>query len=776
MRLWTTPPTPPEKAPAWRTLLVRPQSLTSRPEADQDHLAAQWGAVLGVLVPGQRLAVEVDNHAQQGDEVLAALIAQIAPRTEALRDLAHAYLPWLHAQMKERHVSSLRFRLLLQGADMSALVGADLASGDVAALNEEALDLGVSGVQSLLHTMGLEHRLLGPHEDDGDALDAPISERGGYLRLADGSYAASLFLSRPPQLTNPLWLDPFVHLPFPTHMVLLYEGTDTRREVNRLQNLVGAIDVAQYERAKDYGRKNLLMDRAQAEHTETLTRMHEDSCRVLRMGLSLLVRAGSPRELAKRVAHVRMVAITKGADMAPGTRHQAPLYRAQRVASAQKGDAPPLYRTLTPSAENTLPFSIHSPGHAAGIPLGYTKHGNELVLYDPYSPEQHTSLVVVIGASGSGKTTLALKSVLWTLLKGGRATVVAKAGHYAPLAQLAGGHVCRFLDPDQPGAINPWDVYHSAADLVTFHQVLLSIPSDNYIDLAILDAGVTRTLAARARGGTIYEHDFVDTLTELASETPAWRDQAQRLAYGLGPYIHQGRYASITDRPTSVPLDSPMLVFDLGPLSGAQSAAAMTLIAAVTDRRTAFTATARKEGSGDDSTRKSILVVDEGWFILNYAGGQEWIDQLARMGRQRGLYSLFLSQGFAEILRNPVAVSFVNNASCAALYQQGEGSTPEVMERFTLSAYDMHVLNNLSAERGVYAEAYMRFRRADAAHPASAVVRVTLSPYEYFLFKSHPTEQQDRAYWLDQAGGDVWRACQMAVAASASAASVGTAP
>lgn len=760
------PTPPPTRAPAWRTLVVRPQSLTSRPEADQDHLAAQWGAILGALVPGQRLAVEIDNHAQKGDEVLAALVEQTRPRTEALRALAAAYLPWLRAQMTARHVSRLRFRLLLQGADMSALVGADLAGGDAAALNEEALDLGMSGVAGLLRTMGLEHREPS-HDDAPESLEMPVFERGGYLRLADGSYAASLFLSRPPQLTDPLWLDPFIHLPFPTHMAIVYEGTDTRKEVNRLHKLVGAIDVSQYERAKDYGRKDLLMDRASVEHTETLTRMHEDSCRVVRMGLSLLIRAASPRELAKRVAHVRMVALTRGADLEPGTRHQAPLYRAQRAATAEEGDTPPLYRTLTTSAENTLPFSIHSPGHAQGIPLGYTRTGNELVLYDPYSPEQHTSLVVVIGASGSGKTTLALKSVLWTLLKGGTATVVAKAGHYAPLAQMAGGHVCRFLDPLAPGAINPWDVYTSAADLVQFHQVLLSIPADNYIDLAILDAAVALTLA----GGGRRERDFVATLGVLAETTPAWRDHAERLAYGLGPYVHTGRYASITDRPTSVPLDSPMLVFDLGPLSGAQSAAAMTLIAAVTDRRTAFTATARKEGSGDDATRKSILVVDEGWFILNYAGGQEWIDQLARMGRQRGLYSLFLSQGFAEILRNPVAVSFVNNASCAALYQQGEGSTPEVMERFTLSAYDMHVLNNLSAERGVYAEAYMRFRRADAAHPASAVVRITLSPYEYFLFKSHPTEQQDRAYWLEQARGDLWAATQMAVAAATPRAS-----
>jgi hypothetical protein len=754
------------KGSLWRALDVTPCNFASLPERDQDHAAALWGALLNALSPGQVLWVIVENRARSCEVVLAELLEALNPTAAGLQAFAEVHIPWLERSLRARHVADLSFTLFVESKDQERMLsGVDLAKtrpdqADDLAL--AALELQVQRVQGALLGMNLASTPTPAERVRALTSELPVArETPAYLQLADGRVCASRYLFRPPPETDPGWLAPLLSLPCETRVVLSIEGTQGTKQRKALGRKLSQLHAAQTERLRSGVRPNLYAAEAATEYEETLSRLRRVSTRVLKYGVAVTVFASEAQALAGHLAALQTTAQFHAIELASGLFAQQPLAQSGR---GRLGRSAPLprYHYLTGHVENSVPFITRSPGQARGVPVG--RVGSELVLLDPFSDTLPNSLFCVIGKTSSGKTVFALKMLLWTLLRGGRGTVVAKAGHYAPLAELAGGHVCTFLSgAEGADAINMWEIFTKPADLVTMHRVMLELDGADYTALAVLDAGIQGVLHDARRSGRVpLERDLVEWLTLIADDDTGgeeeWRTTARRLQRGLGRFVGEGEFATIIDRPTSVPLDTPLLVFDLSRLKGSQAAAAMTLIAGVVDRRTSFDAR-RARGHEDE---RECLVIDEGWFITEYAGGSEWIEELQRTGRHRGLYSIFLSQDFRRLYANAVAVSVVNSAAGVVLFRQSEGLNRETQERFHLSADDMTTLDGLSRTKRVSADALFRLARVDSPQPASSIVSIELSPAEAFLMASNPDEQITRTAWCDAAGGDLARAVVLA--------------
>src|SRR5207248_2094843 len=167
---------------------------------------------------------------------------------------------------------------------------------------------------------------------------------------------------------------------------------------------------------------------------------------LFKVGVYLTLFAGSAEELAEATERAESAIQNRmGAVLGRGTAHQLPLF--QSTLPLGIDTAAGSCRWLSGTLGNAIPYLSHSPGMKRGYPLGFTETGHEFVHYDAADPSLHNGIMNIAGRPGTGKTFLALSWALYTLLGGGRVTVVDRAGHYEMLRRFVGGTTAMIGDP-----------------------------------------------------------------------------------------------------------------------------------------------------------------------------------------------------------------------------------------------------------------------------------------------------------------------------------------
>ena len=160
---------------------------------------------------------------------------------------------------------------------------------------------------------------------------------------------------------------------------------------------------------------------------------------------------------------------------------------------------------------------------------------------------------------------------------GARAFVIDRAGHYELLTRLVDGAQQIELGADgSPYAINPWDVPDPASVrarrspfLLSLHTLMMGDEGLGKAELAQLGEAIRAVYAAPPRSRT-------SRRASRCCATSCWRwpsfhqrDGAaelaalvRNLAMRLSEWCGEGTYAYLLDRPTTVPADSPLVVFD----------------------------------------------------------------------------------------------------------------------------------------------------------------------------------------------------------------------
>jgi len=592
-----------------------------------------------------------------------------------------------------------------------------------------------------------------------------MRERPHYMEI-DGQFCRTLFVLRQPDIPQMGWLDRMISLPFRTRIALSWEGLDRDDELKRLVNRLGQFHDLNLDRQSRGAVADPFMAQASAEINRLLEDMGDVAHRIMRMGIYVTVFARSRAELEQRVQQAKSILRYSRCEVGNGLWAQYKLF--QSTLPVNVDTAGLSYRTISRAAGLGFPFIEHSPGHISGLLIGFTPVGHELVWYDPTAHNLPNSLVNIVGMSGSGKTMLALNLAAQTLARRRRVTVVDKARHYEPLCRLVGGSYVRFLAESAPGeqpAINPWEYVGrvqgtQVKDVLALHQVMLGRTTRNPLDawqVALLDEGIRAVFARHADGSIPLERELVAWLWEQAAGRPERREAIETLAYGLHPYIGQGEFAPFIDQPTNIAVDTDLLVFDVGHLSGAQSAVALILVTALVDWRNACLP---PDPLADRSSR-DLLVIDEMWFLIKYAGGGEWLQRLARTGRHMGLFAVFLTQELSDELDDPEAISLFNAIPTHFLLRQsnervGEsGGLEWIGKRLQLNDTELRQLAGLRSVRGAFSQALMIVKDNENAKPRRGLVNIIVSPWEYQLFASHRDERETREAAEAESGGDM---------------------
>lgn len=621
------------------------------------------------------------------------------------------------------------------------------------------------------------------------ALDA--TERPTHLRLrrADGTtvYARSLVVRQLPSTVDYGWLAPLAHLPFMSDVAVYYEGRSQTREEGKIERKATTAFWMNEERKGRGGTEKVRLSRAEAEHKQTLAELDDPDIEVHACAIIVTLYADTTAQLRRRTAVAR--ATVRGLTKAwpgAGWGHQLPLWLATRPLCL--GDDLATLPELTPVLRTLFPCTTENPGDTGGMPAGVTLSGREAVHLDWDAAGIGTQQMGVGGLPSSGKSVWMNACAAWSYLEGppgddpqggNGVTILDRSGSYRALCDLVGGTYLTLLDEQaEPPALNPYELVIKAiptkggrvARLLTLHERMYGhgdvserMTAWQYQKVA---EGLDAILQRRRRGRYPYplERDLIAHLRAEAIPSER-RTEMDDLLAGLLPYVGDGPWASLADRPTSVALGHRFLVFDTRQCSEGRNA-----VVAFWLMETAVAWRARERAGHRRVDGRAALeteIIDEGWSVLQVAAPHiQTVALTSRHVRRRVIFGL---QFISNLADDPLGQALFDVVPYWCIFKlrnerAGHGTgTAWLAEPLGVPVREARALPDLQIDEGRSAQ--MLFVVRGHKGTRYAPMSVELAEEDIEVFKSHPHERDAREAMVARHGG-LWPAVKAAAEAT----------
>ena len=421
--------------------------------------------------------------------------------------------------------------------------------------------------------------------------------------------------------------------------------------------------------------------------------------------------------------------------------------------------------------------------------LGWSDPQRLLVRIDPFDPALQTHVTLVVGPTGGGKTVVTNALLARGISQGMRAFIVDRSstisedgsgrgqGHYETLISHIPGAQRIYVGTNTGAVICPWDTPDPAdvpAAKVEFLRALHALLiGDRHgedrelsaLDEALIDRGIAAVYARGAfTGERPRETLLAEELSRLADGDdtedvdPTIASAYRSLVARLHPYIEGGVNAHLTDAPTTVGADAPLVLFDIAGTSERLIPAVVLTVVDHIDREVQRTRARRVAGTLDDHgawAGRCFLVVEEGWKLTSTKAAGAWLNEYARRSRHYALWLVFVTQHFRD-LDNEQGRALAESAQLRVLFRNTREDLLAARQSLGLTDTDIDIVVALETLKGLYSTCYLLGPRSRCK------VRIALGQLEYWLCSNDPERDQPvRAAALADANGDPWRALQL---------------
>ena len=367
------------------------------------------------------------------------------------------------------------------------------------------------------------------------------------------------------------------------------------------------------------------------------------------------------------------------------------------------------------SAALSFPFMSSELVHESGILYGVNKSNNSLVILDRFS--LHNANSIVFAQSGSGKSYATKVEILRQLMQGTKVIVIDPEREYKLLTESVDGTYIK-LSAKSKEKVNPFDLattFHSRSDLSEHAQDLTEVISLMAEGLsarekAAVDKAILKIYATTKHSQPLLE-DFYTELHDLGQ---------LKLCERLEKYI-SGSLADVFNAQTNIELDNRLVIFDIKDLPETLRQIMMLIISNFVQNKVK----ARPE--------KRLLIIDEGWLLLEHEESARFVAGLVRRARKYYLGVSIISQQANDFLKSDYGRAIASQSALRILMRQDTTTIKNVVSEFNLSEYEQSFL--LSCERG---DALII---ADQNHVA---VKVVASDKEHPLITTNPAELYQR--------------------------------
>jgi len=545
-----------------------------------------------------------------------------------------------------------------------------------------------------------------------DAVDvlsyAGLEEEADHL-LIDGVYIRTLYISGYPFVASSGWLDSLINFNHDTDISYHLHEVNALHALPKLHRKITELEStrrAMMKAGKIVGSEVTDPLESAIELRDKIQRGQE---KLFQMSIYIAIRADSLEGLNKTT---KLLEATMSARLfySKVARYQQ-LEALQSILPRGEDQLAQKRNLDSSSAALTFPFMSSELVQESGILYGVNKSNNSLVILDRFS--LHNANSIVFAQSGSGKSYTTKVEILRQLMQGTKVLVIDPEREYKRLSETVGGTYIK-LSAKSKEKINPFDLattFHTKGDLAEHVQDLTAV-----IDLmaegldkrekAAVDKAILKVYKKAKKEQPLLE----DLYAELHS-----LGQLQ-LCERLEKYI-SGSSSEIFNSHTNIQLDNRLVIFDIKDMPANLRPIMMLIISNFIQNQVK----AKPE--------KRMLVIDEGWLLLQYEQSARFIAGLVRRARKYYLGVSFISQQADDFLKSDYGRAIASQSALRILMRQDTTTIKTVVSEFSLSEYEQQFL--LTCERG---DALII---ADQNHVA---VKVVASDKEHPLITTDPTE------------------------------------
>lgn len=535
-----------------------------------------------------------------------------------------------------------------------------------------------------------------------------LEEQPDYL-VIDGQYLRTLFISGYPFVAQSGWLDSLIHFNHSADISYHIHEVDALQALPKLHRKITELESTR----RAMMRKGAIIGSEITDPLESAMELRDKIQRgqekLFQMSVYVSLRADSLEELNKTTKMLENALATRLFNLKTARYQQ--LEGLQSVLPRAE-DALSQKRNLdSSSAALAFPFMSSELVQEAGILYGVNNSNNSLVIIDRFS--LHNANSITFAQSGSGKSYASKVEILRQLMQGTKVIVIDPEREYKQLTDSVKGAYVK-LSAKSAEKINPFDLAttsHTADDLSEHTQDLMEIISLMAEGLsarekAAVDKAILKIYAKAKKEPPLLE----DLYAEL-------KDLGQlKLRERLEKYI-SGSLAHVFNAQTNISLDNRLIVFDIKDLPESLRQIMMMIIANFVQNRVKA------------QPEKRLLVIDEGWLLLEHEESARFVAGLVRRARKYYLGVSIISQQANDFLKSDYGRAIASQSSLRILMKQDTTTIKNVASEFNLSEYESDYL--LTCGRG---DALIV---ADQNHVS---VHVVASAKEHPLITTNPAE------------------------------------
>lgn len=554
-----------------------------------------------------------------------------------------------------------------------------------------------------------ELSLLFGEQDAVDVLSyAGLEENVDHL-LIDGTYIRTLYISGYPFVANSGWLDSLINFNHDTDISYHLHEVNALHALPKLHRKITELEST--KRAMMRAGKIVCSEVTDPLESaiELRDKIQRGQEKLFQMSIYVAIRADSLEELNKTT---KLLETTMSARLfySKVARYQQ-LEALQSILPRGEDQLAQKRNLDSSSAALTFPFMSSELVQESGILYGVNKSNNSLVILDRFS--LHNANSIVFAQSGSGKSYTTKVEILRQLMQGTKVLVIDPEREYRRLSETVGGTYIK-LSAKSKEKINPFDLattFHTKGDLAEHVQDLTAV-----IDL------MAEGLDKREKAAV--DKAILKVYKKAKDEQPLLEDLYREL-HNLGQlqlcerlekYI-TGSSAEIFNSHTNIELNNRLVIFDIKDMPANLRPIMMLIISNFIQNQVK----AKPE--------KRMLVIDEGWLLLQHEQSARFIAGLVRRARKYYLGVSFISQQADDFLKSDYGRAIASQSALRILMRQDTTTIKTVASEFNLSEYEQQFL--LTCERG---DALII---ADQNHVA---VKVVASDKEHPLITTDPTE------------------------------------
>lgn len=545
-----------------------------------------------------------------------------------------------------------------------------------------------------------------------DALDilsyAGLEENVDYLCI-DGVYMRTLFISGYPFVASSDWMDSLIHFNHDIDISYHLHEVDARAALPKLNRKITELESTRRAMMREGRIVGSEITDPLESAIDLRDKIQRGQEKLFQMAIYICIRSETKEELDKttKLLEANLSARLFYSKVA---RYQQ-LEALQSILPRGEDQLVQKRNLDSSSAALTFPFMSSELVQESGILYGVNKSNNSLVILDRFS--LHNANSITFAQSGAGKSYTTKVEILRQLMQGTRVIVIDPEREYKRLTESVKGTYIK-LSAKSKQKINPFDL------ATTVHEI--SDLSEHTQDLMDVIGLMAESLTAREKAAIdkailkIYKKSKTKQplLEDLYAEL---RKLGQlKLCEKLEKYI-SGSLADVFNAQTNVKLDNRLVIFDIKDLPENLRQVMMLIISNFVKNQVMV------------KPEKRLLIIDEGWILLQHEESARFVAGLVRRARKYYLGVSIISQQANDFLKSEYGRAIASQSALRILMRQDTTTIKGVVNEFNLSEYEQSFL--LTCERG---DALLI---ADQNHVA---VKVVAAEKEHPLITTNPAE------------------------------------